>query len=147
MSFRLLLTSVIIAAVGLVVASVSVMTLRPKTTSGDLAAGDAFEVVGELYALSIATDLNARKPDLIAVVPLPLRGPEILSVRPIPHGSTIRIVRKGESRWPTFLYPDRYYVESQSIDNEAGLPVVLDLAQGNEGGPSVLNPVIYRPLN
>ncbi len=111
-----------------------------------LAPGDTFEVVGELYALRVATDLKTRKPDIISIVPLRLRGPEILSVQPLPRGSRIKILRKAEPRWPSFLYPDRYVVESTAVDNAAGLPVVLDLAQGNEGTATPLNPAIYRPL-
>jgi hypothetical protein len=129
---------------GLILALASGRTAHGK--SNDLAPGETFEVVGELYALWVAADLNARKPDMIAIVPLRLRGPEILSVHPLPRGSRIKILRKAEPRWPSFLYPDRYLVESTAVDNAAGLPVVLDLAQGNEGTATSLNPAIYRPL-
>jgi hypothetical protein len=117
-----------------------------KAKLSDLAPGETFEVVGELYALWVAADLNTRQPDIVSIVPLRLRGPEILSVHPLPHGSRIKILRKAEPRWPSFLYPDRYLVESTAVDNAAGLPVVLDLTQGNEGTATTLNPAIYRPL-
>jgi hypothetical protein len=117
-----------------------------KAKLDDLAPGETFEVVGELYSLWVATDLNTRKPDIISIVPLRLRGPEIVTVHQLPHGSRIKILRKAEPRWPPFLYPDRYLVESTAVDNAAGLPIVLDLTQGNEGTTTTLNPAIYRPL-
>lgn len=136
-----------VVGTGLIFASAYGLTPLGKAMPNDLAPGETFEVVGELYALWVATDLNTRKPDIIAIVPLRLRGPEILSVHALPRGSRIKIVRKAEeTRWPAFLYPDRYLVASSSIDNATGLPVVLDLAQGNEGTATPLNPAIYRPL-
>lgn len=135
-----------VAGMGLIFASANGRTPLGKAMPNDLAPGKKFEVVGELYALWVATDLNTRKPDIIAIVPLRLRGPEVLSVHALPRGSWITIVRKAETRWPAFLYPDRYLVASSSIDNAAGLPVVLDLTQGNEGTATPLNPAIYRPL-
>lgn len=146
MSRRSQLAVLVLAGAGLAFASGSGMTLLPKRTLGNLAPGEVFEVIGDLYALWVATDLNARKPDIIAIVPLRLRGPEIMSVHLLPRGSRIEIVRKMDGRWPAFLYPDRYLVVSRSIDNPTGLPVVLDLAQGNEGTATPLNPEIYRPL-
>lgn len=146
MSRRFQLALLVVAGASLVFASASGMTPLRKRMSSNLVPGEVFEVVGELYALWVATDLNARKPEIIAIVPLRLRGPEILSVQSLPRGSRIEIVRKMDSRWPAFLYPDRYLVVSRSIDNAAGLPVVLDLAQGNEGTSTPLNPEIYRPL-
>lgn len=146
MSRRSQLVALGVAGTGLLFASAYGLTPLGKAMSNELAPGDVFEVVGELYALWVATDLNNRKPDIIAIVPLRLRGPEILSVHPLPRGSMIKIVRKAETRWPAFLYPDRYLVASTSIDNAADLPVVLDLAQGNAGTTTPLNPEIYRPL-
>jgi hypothetical protein len=146
MSRRLQLVALGIAGTGLIFASAYGLAPLGKSRSNDLAPGEVFEVVGELYALWVATDLNTRKPEIIAIVPLRLRGPEILSVHPLPRGSRIRIVRKAETRWPAFLYPDRYLVASSSIDNAAGLPVVLDLAQGNAGTTTPLNPAVFRPL-
>lgn len=146
MSRRPQLVALGIVGAGLIFASAYGLTPLGKATSKELSPGDVFEVVGELYALWVATDLNTRKPAIIAIVPLHLRGPEILSVQPLPRGSRIQILRKAEPRWPSFLYPDRYLVTSSSLDNAAGLPVVLDLAQGNAGTTTPLNPEIYRPL-
>lgn len=146
MSLRSQLVALGVAGATLVLASAYGVTPLGKATSNRLTPGETFEIVGELYAVWVATDLNARKADIIAIVPLRLRGPEILSVHLLPRGSTIKIVRKAETRWLALLYPDRYLVASSSIDNVAALPIVLDLAQGNEGTSTPLNPEIYRPL-
>lgn len=135
-----------VACISLIIASAFGLTPFSKAMANELNPEEQFEVVGELYAIWVATDLNTRKPDIIAVVPLRLRGPEILLVHPIPRGARIKILRKAGSRFPSFLYPDRYLVTSPSIDNAVGLPVVLDLAQGNEGTSTPLNPKIFRPL-
>lgn len=146
MSRRSQLVALGVAVTGSIFSSAYGLTPLGKAMSNGLAPGETFEVVGELYAIWVTSDLNTRKPEIIAIVPLRLRGPEILSVHTLPRGSMIKIVRKAENRWPAFLYPDRYLVASSSIDNVAGLPVVLDLAQGNEGTATRLNPEIYRPL-
>lgn len=135
-----------VAAAGLILLFSCGLPSQSKTKANDLVPGEKYEVVGELYALWVATDLNTRKPGVIAIVPLRLRGPEILSVYELPRGSTIKILRKAQPRWPAVLYPDRYLVESNAIDVATDLPVVLDLAQGNEGTTTALNPSIYRSL-
>ena len=146
MKRRSQLAGLVFAGAGFAFASASGMTLAPKQTPTNLAPGEGFEVIGELYAYWVAKDMNVRKPDIIAILPLHLRGVEILSVQLLPRGSRIEIVRKMENRRPEFLYPERYLVVSPSIDNPAGLPIVLDIAQGNEGTATPLNPKIYRPL-
>lgn len=146
MKRRSQLASLVFAGAVFAFASASGMGLAPKQTPTNLAPGEVFEVVGELYALWVTNNLNDRKPDIIDIVPLRLRGPEILSVQLLPRGSRIEIVRKMESRSPAFIYPERYLVISKSIDNPTGVPIVLDISRGNEGTATPLNPEIYRPL-
>lgn len=146
MNRRSQILALAIAGGGLISALAMTRMALGSARSNELVSGDTFEVVGEIYAVWVTKDLNTRKPEIIAIVPLRLRGPEIVSVHVLPRGSRIRIVRRSESRWPAFLYPDRYLVVSTSIDNPAGLPVVLDLAQGNEGTSTPLNPALFRPL-
>lgn len=70
-----------------------------------LAIGSEFEVIGAVYAYEVALNLNKRRPEVIAIVPLMLSGPEILSKRLIRRGSRIRIVAKDEGAWLSFLLP------------------------------------------
>lgn len=146
MKRRSQLAGLVFAGAWFAFASASGMALAPKQTPTNLAPGEVFEVIGELYAYWVAKDMDARKPEIIDIEPLRLSGSEILSVQLLPRGSRIEIVRKMESRSPAFLYPERYLVVSPSIDNPAGLPIVLDIARGNEGTATPLNPKIYRPL-
>jgi hypothetical protein len=53
----------------------------------DLQSGQKFEIVGELYALGVATDLGSRKLAAIDLDRFRLSGPEILSVHPVPVGT------------------------------------------------------------
>jgi hypothetical protein len=117
---------------------------RGKATS--LRIGSEFEVVGELYAHEVATDLNARKVDFVVLVPLRLSGPEILSRQLLPLGSRVRILAKTAAKWPSFLYPEKYFVEVSSLPKQATLPTVLGLSRGNEGSSTPLNPSIYKPI-
>lgn len=108
--------------------------------------GSEFEVVGELYSHEVTTNLNKRKVDVIVIVPLRLSGPEILSRRLIPLGSRLRVISKAPKRWPSFLHPQEYVVEVDSITQLSGVLVVLGQSRGNEGTSTPLNPSIYRPL-
>lgn len=76
----------------------------------DVRIGQKYEIVGELYALSVADDLNSRVVSIITLVPLRLRGPEIISRQLVPTGSILTIVEKAPKRLFAFLYPDRYIV-------------------------------------
>ena len=108
--------------------------------------GAEYEVVGELYVHEVATDLNKRTLALVVLVPLRLSGPEILFRRLVVPGSHVRILARSSRRWPAFLYPDEYVVEVDSISPPVGVPVLLGLSRGNEGGSGSLNPLIYRSL-
>jgi hypothetical protein len=122
--------------------------LNVNRTSGmsNLTPGQMFEVIGDVYALSVANDLDVRKPELISIVPLNLRGPEILASQRLPYGSVVQIVRKDDRRRPQIIYPHRYLIVSRAVENPANLPITLDLAQGNEGESTPLNPKLYRQL-
>ena len=112
----------------------------------DLQNGQKFEIVGELYALGIIDDLRSRKLSSIVVLPLRLRGPEIISSQLVPIGSILTIVGKSPKRLFAFLHPVRYIVQIDSIDAPAEIPVVIELYLGSEGKSTPLNPLIFKPL-
>jgi hypothetical protein len=122
--------------------------LETHTAAGDdeVRIGQKYEIVGELYALSVADDLNSRVVSIIALVPLRLRGPEIISHQLVPAGSILNIVEKAPKKLFAFLYPDRYIVRVNTIDAPPGIPIVIDLSLGIEGKSTALNPLIFKPL-
>jgi hypothetical protein len=122
--------------------------LETNTAAGndDARIGQKYEIVGELYALSVADDLNLRVVSIIELVPLRLRGTEIISRQLVPTGSILTIVEKAPKRLFAFLYPDRYIVRVNTIDAPAGIPIVIDLSRGIEGRSTALNPLIFKPL-
>jgi hypothetical protein len=123
--------------------------LEANTAAGndDAIIGQKYEVVGELYALSVADDLNSRLVSIIILEPRRLRGPEIISSQLVPTGSILTIVEKAPKRLFAFLYPDRYIVRVNTIDPPAGIPIVIDLSRGIEGKSTALNPLIFKPLS
>jgi hypothetical protein len=122
--------------------------LETNTAAGndDVRIGQKYEIVGELYAHSVADDLNSRVVSFIDLVPLRLRGPEIISRQLVPIGSILTIVEKAPKRLFAFLYPDEYIVRVNTIDAPAGIPIVIDLSRGIEGKSTALNPLIFNPL-
>ena len=122
--------------------------LETNTAAGndDALIGQKYEIVGELYALSVADDLNSRVVSIIILEPLRLKGPEIISSQLVPTGSILTIVEKAPKRLFAFLYPDRYIVRVNTIDAPAGIPIVIDLSRGIEGKSTALNPLIFKPL-
>ena len=122
--------------------------LEANTAAGndDVMIGQKYEIVGELYAHSVADDLNSRGVSFISLVPLRLTGPEIISRQLVPIGSILTIVEKEPKRLFAFLYPDTYIVRVNTIDAPAGIPIVIGLSRGIEGKPTALNPRIFKPL-
>lgn len=125
-------------------ASFSAERDRGKATA--LSIGSEFEIVGEVYAHEVATDLNAKKTDFVVLVPLRLSGPEILSRQLVPLGSRMRVLAKTTAKWPSFLYPEKYLVEVSALPKQPNSPIVLGLSRGNEGSATPLNPSIYKPI-
>ena len=123
--------------------------LEANTAAGndDALIGQKYEVVGELYALSVAHDLNSRVVSIIILEPRRLRGPEIISSQLVPTGSILTIVEKAPKRLFAFLYPDRYIVRVNTLDAPAGISIVIDLSRGIEGQSTALNPLIFKPLS
>ena len=83
------------------------------------------------------------------MVPLRLRGPEIISSQLVPIGSIVTIVNKEPKRaraYFIFSYPVQYIIQIDSINAPAGIPVVIGLCCGIEGKSTVLNPLIFKPL-
>jgi hypothetical protein len=122
--------------------------LEGNTAAGndDTMIGQKYEIVGELYAHSVAEDLNSRVVSFIELVPLRMRGTEIISRNLVPTGSILTIVEKAPSRFFAFLYPYRYIVRVNTIDAPAGIPMYIDLSRGIEGKSTPLNPLIFKPL-
>ena len=115
----------------------------------DLQSGQKFEIVGELYAFGVTDDPRSRKLSIISVVPLRLRGPEIISSQLVPIGSIVTIVNKEPKRaraYFIFSYPVQYIIQVDSINAPAGIPVVIGLFRGIEGKSTALNPLIFKPL-
>ena len=112
----------------------------------ELRIGQKFEIVGPLYAHGVCDDLRSRELSIISLVPLRLRGSEILSQELVPIGSILTVVDKAPNRVFAFLYPDRYVVHVNTIAAPAGIPVVIDLSRGIEGKLTLLNPTIFKPL-
>jgi hypothetical protein len=125
---------------------IAVAAFMGFANSSDLTVGQRYEIVGELYAFGVATNLDTRQLSSISLVPLRLSGPEILWQRAIPKGSTLAIVGKAAARWPGFLHPDRYFVRLTGVDVPVGIPVMIDLMRGIEGTSTALNPSIFKPL-
>src|SRR5689334_6290827 len=71
-------------------------SLEANTAAGDDNAitGQKYEIIGELYAHSVADNLNSRVVSFISLVPLRLTGPEIISRQLVPTGSILTIVEK-----------------------------------------------------
>ena len=128
-------------------------TLEANTAAGndDALIGQKYEIVGKLYAYSVAEDLNSRVVAIITLVPLQLTGPEIISRQLVPTGSILTIVEKAPKRFFerlfAFLFPDRYIVRVNTIDAPAGIPIVIGLSRGIEGQSTALNPQIFKPLS
>jgi hypothetical protein len=122
--------------------------LETHTAAGndEVRIGQQYEIVGELYALSVADDLDSKVVSIIALVPLRLRGSEIISRQLVPTGSILTIVEKAPKKLFAFLYPDRYIVRVNTLDAPAGIPIVIDLYLGIEGKSTALNPLIFKPL-
>jgi hypothetical protein len=122
--------------------------LEANTAAGndDAMIGQKYEIVGELYAHSVAHDLNSRVVSIISLVPLRLRGSEIIARQLVPIGSILTIVEKAPKRFFAFLYPDRYIVRVNTIDALPGIPIVIELHRGIEGKSTALNPLIFKPL-
>jgi hypothetical protein len=106
--------------------------------------GSVYEVIGDLYAHEVISNLDDRRVALIDLVPVRMSGRYILSRVIIRPGSRVRIVAKRERRWPPILFPDQFLVEVDSIVGVEGIPVVLGMSRGNEGPSGSLNPSIYR---
>ena len=119
---------------------------RVESGQEDLMPGDEFEVLGEVYAYGVTDELRTKTANLIAIIPMRLRGSEFVSRQILPAGSHFRILAKVPRRWLNFLYVERYFVQTDVVINPAGLPIVLDLSRGNEGVSTVLNPDLYRPV-
>lgn len=132
--------------VALLIALSSPLEANTATGNDEAMIGQQYEIVGELYAYSVADDLNTRVVSIITLVPLRLTGPEIISRQVIPAGSILTIVEKAPKRLLAFLYPDRYIVRVNTVDAPAGIPIVIDLSRGIEGKSTVLNPLIFKPL-
>ena len=122
--------------------------LEANTLAGndDVRIGQKYEIVGELYAHSVADDLNSRVVSFISLVPLRLSGPEIISRQLVSTGSILTIVEKAPKRFFAFLYPDRYIVRVNTIEAPAETPIVIGLSRGIEGKSTALNPLIFKPL-
>lgn len=122
--------------------------LETNATAGndDVRIGQKYEIVGELYAYSVAHDLNSRVVSIIILELLRLTGPEIISRQLVPTGSILTIVEEAPKRLFAFLYPDRYIVRVNTIDAPAGIAIVIDLSRGIEGKSTALNPLIFKPL-
>ena len=93
----------------------SVLEANTAASNNDAMIGQKYEIVGELYAHSVAHDLNSRVVSIIDLVPLRLRGPEIISCQLVLTGSILTIVEKAPKRLFAFLYPDRYIVRVNTI--------------------------------
>lgn len=130
----------------LIIALSSAVEVNAAAGNDDTIIGQQYEIVGELYALSVAQDLNARVVSIISLVPLRLRGPEIISSQVVPKGSILTIIGKESKAFFGFLYPDQYIVRVNTIDKPEGVPIVIRLSRGIEGKATALNPLIFKPL-
>lgn len=108
--------------------------------------GTEYLVVGTLYVYEVTKNLNKRTVDFVELVPLRMSGPEILSQRVVPLGSRLRIVSRAPKRWYSFLMGDRYLVELDSIQPPTGVTIHLEIARGNQGATTPLNPAIFEPV-
>ena len=63
----------------LLIALSSALGANTAAGNDDALIGQKYEIVGELYAYSVAEDLNSRVVSFITLVPLQLTGPEIFS--------------------------------------------------------------------
>jgi hypothetical protein len=106
--------------------------------------GKEYEVIGKIYAHEVTKNLNARKIDLVTLLPLRLSGQEILSCRLVEVGSRIKVLEKRPPHWFSFLYAQEYIVEVNTIAPVPGAPIVLGLSRGNQGTRTPLNPLIFR---
>ena len=131
----------------LLIALSSALGANTAVGTDDALIGQKYEVVGQLYAHSVAEDLNSRVVSFISLVPLRLTGPEIISRQLVPTGSVLTIVEKAPKRLFAFLYPDRYIVRVNTIDAPAGIPIVIGLSRGIEGKSTALNPLIFKPIS
>jgi hypothetical protein len=125
----------------------SALEANTAASNNDAMIGQKYEIVGELYAHSVAEDLNSRVVSIISLVPLRLTGPEIISCQLVPTGSILTIVEKAPKRLFAFLYPDRYIVRVNTLDAPPGIPIVIELHRGIEGKSTALNPLIFKPLS
>lgn len=112
----------------------------------DLRAGQRYEIIGTLYAYSVAENLNTRQLSLIGLSPLGLSGPEMLSRQLIPKNGVLTIIDKVPKGFFEFLASDRYLVRVTGFDAPTGIPVMLQVCCGNEGKSTALNPEIFKPL-
>lgn len=122
------------------------LEMNAAAGNDDMMIGQQYEIIGELYAHSVADDLNSRVVSFISLVPLQLTGPEIISRNLVPTGSILTIVQKAPKRLFDFLYPDRYIVRVNTIEAPTGIPIVIGLSRGIEGKSTALNPQIFKPL-
>lgn len=132
--------------VALCLALSSALEVNMAAGNDEAIIGQQYEIVGELYAHSVAEDLNSRVVSFISLVPLRLSGPEIISRQVVPVGSILTIVEKAPKKLLAFLYPDRYIVRVNTIEAPAGIPIVIGLSRGIEGKSTVLNPLIFKPI-
>ena len=112
----------------------------------DLRIGQRYEIVGQLHAYGVADDLNSRQLSWIALSPLNLSGPEILSKQSVPAGSILSIIDRPPKRFLEFLYADRYAVRIAGFDAPAGIQLRLELCCGIQGKSAPLNPRIFKPI-
>ena len=130
----------------LLIALSSPLETNTAASNDDVRIGQKYEIVGELYALSVADDLDSKVVSIIILEPLRIRGSEIISRQLVPTGSILTIVEKAPKRLFAFLYPDRYIVRVNTVDAPAEIPIVIDLSRGIEGKSTALNPLIFKPL-
>jgi hypothetical protein len=112
----------------------------------DLKPGQKYEVIGGLWSHNVAVNLDTKDLAIISLVPLRLSGSEILKREIVPYQSVLTIVGKAPKHFLGFLYPDRYFVQVNTIVAPEGVPIIIDMHRGIEGKSTPLNPEIFRPL-
>lgn len=108
--------------------------------------GRKYQIIGEIRAYGIATNLNAKRVDYITLIPLGIAGPEVVTTNKVAPGSTVTVLSvQKTNRW---IDGDlTYFVELLGTKLPPTPRVQIDLMRGNEAKASLeLNPVIFRPI-
>jgi len=125
-----------------------------ETTYQDLSEGRRFkgligaeyEIVRTVYAYGIRRSSGDRVEYVLLQPPPGFSGPEVGFRTLVPNGTRFKILKVLKTN-RVFDPPYSLEIEFQNFGQSWGLPVRIDLMQGNEiNGAVQLNPQIYREL-